>query len=103
MLMAGPQEVGYWAAVPRLTARPARSFALVRFLANLSPLLPQHINERAEPGGHVLVAGIIEAQAWERRRLLLGSDAVRLVEEKKKSLQAEFDAWKSVSLSTDVA
>ena len=35
--------------------------------------------------------------------LLLGSDAVRLVEEKIKSLQAEFDAWKSVSLSTDVA
>jgi NAD(P)-dependent dehydrogenase (short-subunit alcohol dehydrogenase family) len=35
--------------------------------------------------------------------LLLGSDAVRLVEEKMKSLQAEFDAWKSVSLSTDVA
>ncbi|MDH2404221.1 oxidoreductase [Bradyrhizobium sp. SSUT18] len=35
--------------------------------------------------------------------LLLGSDAVRLVDEKMKSLQAEFDAWKSVSLSTDVA
>jgi hypothetical protein len=35
--------------------------------------------------------------------LLLGSDAVRLVEEKLKLLQAEFDAWKSVSLSTDVA
>jgi NAD(P)-dependent dehydrogenase (short-subunit alcohol dehydrogenase family) len=35
--------------------------------------------------------------------LLLGSDAVRLVEEKIKSLQADFDAWKSVSLSTDVA
>ena len=35
--------------------------------------------------------------------LLLGSDAVRLVEEKIKSLQAEFDAWKDVSLSTDVA
>ncbi|WP_315832108.1 oxidoreductase [Bradyrhizobium prioriisuperbiae] len=34
--------------------------------------------------------------------LLLGSDAVRMVEEKIKSLQAEFDAWKSVSLSTDV-
>ena len=34
--------------------------------------------------------------------LLLGSDAVRLVEEKIKSLQADFDAWKSVSLSTDV-
>jgi NAD(P)-dependent dehydrogenase (short-subunit alcohol dehydrogenase family) len=34
--------------------------------------------------------------------LLLGSDAVRLVEEKMKSLQAEFDAFKSVSLSTDV-
>jgi NAD(P)-dependent dehydrogenase (short-subunit alcohol dehydrogenase family) len=34
--------------------------------------------------------------------LLLGSDAVRLVEDKMKSLQAEFDAWKSVSLSTDV-
>ncbi|WP_375774993.1 oxidoreductase [Bradyrhizobium sp. ma5] len=35
--------------------------------------------------------------------LLLGSDAVRLVGEKMKLLQAEFDAWKSVSLSTDVA
>ena len=35
--------------------------------------------------------------------LVLGSDAVRLVEEKMKSLQVEFDAWKSVSLSTDVA
>jgi NAD(P)-dependent dehydrogenase (short-subunit alcohol dehydrogenase family) len=35
--------------------------------------------------------------------LLLGSDAVRLVEEKMKLLQVEFDAWKSVSLSTDVA
>jgi NAD(P)-dependent dehydrogenase (short-subunit alcohol dehydrogenase family) len=34
--------------------------------------------------------------------LLLGSDAVRLVEEKIKSLQADFDAWKSVTLSTDV-
>jgi NAD(P)-dependent dehydrogenase (short-subunit alcohol dehydrogenase family) len=33
--------------------------------------------------------------------LLLGSDAVRLVEEKMKSLQAEFKAWKSVSLATD--
>jgi NAD(P)-dependent dehydrogenase (short-subunit alcohol dehydrogenase family) len=35
--------------------------------------------------------------------LLLGSDALRLVDEKMKSLQAEFDAWKSVTLSTDVA
>jgi NAD(P)-dependent dehydrogenase (short-subunit alcohol dehydrogenase family) len=35
--------------------------------------------------------------------LLLGSDAVRLVEEKIRSLQADFDAWKSDSLSTDVA
>lgn len=35
--------------------------------------------------------------------LLLGSDAVRLVEEKIKSLQVEFEVWKSVSLSTDVA
>ena len=35
--------------------------------------------------------------------LLLGSDAVRLVDEKIASLQAEFDAWRSVSLSTDVA
>jgi NAD(P)-dependent dehydrogenase (short-subunit alcohol dehydrogenase family) len=34
--------------------------------------------------------------------LLLGSDAVRLVDEKMKALQADFDAWKSVSLSTDV-
>lgn len=35
--------------------------------------------------------------------LLLGSDAVRLVDEKIASLQAEFAAWRSVSLSTDVA
>lgn len=35
--------------------------------------------------------------------LLLGSDALRLVEEKMTALQAEFDAWKSVTLSTDVA
>jgi NAD(P)-dependent dehydrogenase (short-subunit alcohol dehydrogenase family) len=35
--------------------------------------------------------------------LLLGSDAVRLVDEKIKSLQADFAAWKSLSLSTDVA
>jgi hypothetical protein len=35
--------------------------------------------------------------------LLLGSDALRLVDEKMKSLQAEFDVWKSVTLSTDVA
>lgn len=34
--------------------------------------------------------------------VLLGSDAVRLVEEKMKSLQAELHAWRSVSLSTDV-
>jgi NAD(P)-dependent dehydrogenase (short-subunit alcohol dehydrogenase family) len=34
--------------------------------------------------------------------LLLGSDAVRLVGEKMKSLQADFEAWNSVSLSTDV-
>lgn len=34
--------------------------------------------------------------------LLLGSDAMHLVEEKIKSLQAEFAAWRSVSLSTDV-
>jgi NAD(P)-dependent dehydrogenase (short-subunit alcohol dehydrogenase family) len=34
--------------------------------------------------------------------LLLGSDAVRLVDEKMKALQAELDAWKSLSLSTDV-
>ncbi|WP_029583417.1 oxidoreductase [Bradyrhizobium sp. URHD0069] len=35
--------------------------------------------------------------------LLLGSDAVRLVDEKMKALQADLDAWKSVSLSTDVS
>jgi NAD(P)-dependent dehydrogenase (short-subunit alcohol dehydrogenase family) len=35
--------------------------------------------------------------------LLLGSDAVRLVDEKIKALQADLDAWKSVSLSTDVS
>jgi NAD(P)-dependent dehydrogenase (short-subunit alcohol dehydrogenase family) len=34
--------------------------------------------------------------------LVLGSDAVRLVDKKMKSLQADFDAWKDVSLSTDV-
>jgi NAD(P)-dependent dehydrogenase (short-subunit alcohol dehydrogenase family) len=33
--------------------------------------------------------------------LLLGSDAIRLVDDKMKSLQADFNAWKSVSLSTD--
>ena len=33
--------------------------------------------------------------------LLLGSDAVRLVDDKLISLQAEFEAWKAVSLSTD--
>jgi NAD(P)-dependent dehydrogenase (short-subunit alcohol dehydrogenase family) len=35
--------------------------------------------------------------------LLLGRDAVRLVDEKIASLQADFAAWKSVSLSTDVS
>ncbi|HEY3679961.1 MAG TPA: oxidoreductase [Bradyrhizobium sp.] len=35
--------------------------------------------------------------------LLLGSDALRLVEEKMKSLQADVDAWKSITLSTDAA
>jgi NAD(P)-dependent dehydrogenase (short-subunit alcohol dehydrogenase family) len=35
--------------------------------------------------------------------LLLGSDAVQLVDEKIKALQADLDAWKSVSLSTDVS
>jgi NAD(P)-dependent dehydrogenase (short-subunit alcohol dehydrogenase family) len=35
--------------------------------------------------------------------LLLGSDAVRLVEEKIKALEADFEAWRDVSLSTDVA
>ena len=34
--------------------------------------------------------------------LLLGSDAVRLVGEKMTSLQADFEAWNSVSLSTDM-
>jgi NAD(P)-dependent dehydrogenase (short-subunit alcohol dehydrogenase family) len=34
--------------------------------------------------------------------LLLGSDAVRLVDEKIKGLQSEFAAWMSLSLSTDV-
>jgi NAD(P)-dependent dehydrogenase (short-subunit alcohol dehydrogenase family) len=34
--------------------------------------------------------------------LLLGSDAVRLVDEKMKALQSEFTAWMSLSLSTDV-
>jgi len=35
--------------------------------------------------------------------LLLGSDAIRLVDDKIKSLQADFAVWKSLSLSTDVA
>src|SRR6201996_4213197 len=34
--------------------------------------------------------------------LLLGSDAMRLVDEKLTALQADFDAWRSVTLSTDV-
>jgi NAD(P)-dependent dehydrogenase (short-subunit alcohol dehydrogenase family) len=33
--------------------------------------------------------------------LLLGSDAVKLTDEKLESLKAEFDAWKDVTLSTD--
>jgi NAD(P)-dependent dehydrogenase (short-subunit alcohol dehydrogenase family) len=33
--------------------------------------------------------------------LLLGSDAVRMVGEKLKALEADFEAWKPVSLSTD--
>jgi hypothetical protein len=33
--------------------------------------------------------------------LLLGSDAVRLVDEKMKALQSEFAAWMTLSLSTD--
>jgi len=33
--------------------------------------------------------------------LLLGSDALRLAQEKLQALQADFDRWKSVSLSTD--
>jgi hypothetical protein len=33
--------------------------------------------------------------------LLLGSDAVKLVEDKLASLRAEFDKWKDVTLSTD--
>jgi NAD(P)-dependent dehydrogenase (short-subunit alcohol dehydrogenase family) len=33
--------------------------------------------------------------------LLLGSDAVKLVEDKLASLRAEFDKWKDVALSTD--
>jgi NAD(P)-dependent dehydrogenase (short-subunit alcohol dehydrogenase family) len=35
--------------------------------------------------------------------LLLGSDAMRLVDEKMKALQADFEAWRKVTLSTDVA
>lgn len=34
--------------------------------------------------------------------LLLGSDAVRLVEEQMTARQADFEAWKTVSLATDV-
>jgi NAD(P)-dependent dehydrogenase (short-subunit alcohol dehydrogenase family) len=33
--------------------------------------------------------------------LLLGSDALRLIEEKLAAQRAELDAWKSVTLSTD--
>ena len=35
--------------------------------------------------------------------LLLGSDAVRLVDEKMKALQADFDTWRDLSLSTDIS
>jgi hypothetical protein len=34
---------------------------------------------------------------------LLGSDAVRLADDKLVALRANFDAWKQVSLSTDVS
>ena len=35
--------------------------------------------------------------------LLLGSDAVKLVDRKLAALKAEYDAWKAVTLSTDFA
>lgn len=35
--------------------------------------------------------------------LLLGSDALKLVEQKLASLQSEIDAWKKVTVSTDAA
>ena len=50
-----------------------------------------------EPGYLRFAAEVVPAE-----HLLLGSDAARLVDEKLKSLQAEFDAWKAVTLSTDV-
>ena len=35
--------------------------------------------------------------------LLLGSDAMKLVDQKLADLRAEYDAWKAVTMSTDFA
>jgi hypothetical protein len=35
--------------------------------------------------------------------LLLGADAIKLVDQKLTDLRAEYDAWKDVTLSTDSA
>lgn len=56
-----------------------------------------------DPGKAALAMLKVAMSAEPPAHLLLGSDAMRLVEEKITSLQAEFAAWRSVSLSTDVA
>jgi hypothetical protein len=82
-----------------------------RSIGDCDPIIEPVRKRRMELSGWQLGDPQKAAQAMLRvalsdnspAHLLLGSDAVRLVEEKLKLLQAEFDAWKSVSLSTDVA
>jgi NAD(P)-dependent dehydrogenase (short-subunit alcohol dehydrogenase family) len=82
-----------------------------RSITDYDPIIEPIRKRRAELSGRQVGDPQKAAQAMLKvalsadppAHLLLGSDAVRLVEEKMKSLQAEFDAFKSVSLSTDVA
>ncbi|AUC97368.1 oxidoreductase [Bradyrhizobium sp. SK17] len=82
-----------------------------RSITDYDPLIEPIRKRRMEMSGRQLGDPTKAAQAMLKlalsadppAHLLLGSDAVRLVEDKMKLLQAEFAAWKSVSLSTDIA
>jgi NAD(P)-dependent dehydrogenase (short-subunit alcohol dehydrogenase family) len=52
--------------------------------------------------GAAAIVALATAAENPPAHLLLGSDAWRLVHEKLDALQAEYEAWKTVSLSTDV-
>lgn len=92
-----------WAG--RSLVRAARS------IPDYDPVMNPARQRRAEYSGKQIGDPAKAAQAMLKlamsddppAHLLLGSDAVRLVEEKIKALEADFEAWKDVSLSTDVA